>query len=269
VPTVTPAPEQPTSVSVIPAEPSVPWIVLFARVVTATLVVLLVAFHLVVLVIRNPLDLWDKEIREELADRPRLGGRLAHAALADPDDPGLKPEKSYWDSPAFRDCYHKSDRFTWKYTNFIGLEQRWTMFSPPMARKADFLAIRLEFSDGSSELMLSQNEPSNPNSFFRIGGWQVRKLEDYLAYPGEGVLTDRANPERKLWEAFARHAIVRWHSAKPGDPREIDHVVFVRRRVFFLDRVKHPGQRPEEVREPEHRDIAAFDKEGRVLPWLP
>src|SRR5690242_15852205 len=83
------------------------WLVA-TRVARGAAVFAFVGFHLVVLAIRNPLDLWDKDFRQALHELPRWGG----AAAADPD---AKPY-SYWNDETFRERYRKADRFTWVYT---------------------------------------------------------------------------------------------------------------------------------------------------------
>jgi hypothetical protein len=238
--------------NVTPTEPPA-WLVA-TRIARGVAVFAFVGFHLVVLAIRNPLDLWDKEIRQALHELPPRGC----AAAADPD---AEPN-NYWSDKTFRERYKKADRFTWVYTNAVGLEQRWTMFSPPMARKGDFLAVRLQFTDGSQETLYSDNEPRDPTSYFRLGGWQFRKLEDYLAWPGEGALSDARNPERRLWESYARYAIGRWKQARPNDPRQVRSAVFVRRRLYFPE----PGQTHDDVPPPYEKDVATFDADGKLLP---
>jgi hypothetical protein len=204
-----------------------------------TLVFLIVVFHLAVLAVRNPLDLWYKEMRGWLQTHPE------------------KPARSYWDRHG--KSIKLADNFTWKYTNLVGMEQRWCMFSPPLARSAPFLAIRIEFTDGTHEMLLSPNEPESTTSYFRVGGWQTRKLEDYLTWPPGDLLGD---PERPLWEAYARHRLAAWRAARPGDPRTVKRIVFVRRRDYF----PAPGQKPTEVDAPTEKDLVSFDAEGTLLP---
>jgi hypothetical protein len=204
----------------------------FWRGIKGTVVFLIVVFHLVVLAIRNPLDLWYPSIR---------GWITAHAGAS------RAPE-----------YLRLANRFTWKYTNLVGCEQSWDMFSPPVARKADFLAIRFEFTDGSSERVLSSGEP-DPTSFFRVGGWQWRKLEDYLLYPSGRLTTDS---ERLLWEACARHAARTWQARHPDDPRTLAKIVFIRRQIPFPE----PGTDPRQYDPPEETPIVEFDGQGRLLP---
>src|SRR5262249_42363424 len=98
---------QPTP-PVLPCSPS--WPCRFWHGVKTTVVFFIVVFHLVVLAVRNPLDLWNKPIREWVAANECC---------------------SYCS-----DSLDVADRFTLKYTNFVGCEQRWVMFGPPMSRSA-------------------------------------------------------------------------------------------------------------------------------------
>lgn len=254
MPTITRAPQVSPPVP-ISTPPSRPWYLVAWRIVKALLIFLIVAFHLVVLAIRNPMDIWETEIPEGLKAQPAWGG-MAIAAL---DDDTAKAPKSVWEQ--YEDEYYLVDRATWRFINFIGLEQRWTMFSPPMARDAEFLAIRIEFTDGTQELLRSDNEPHNPDCYFRIGGWQGRKLEDYLSSRSKArqIRSDPNDKERKLWEAYARLALRRWRAAKPGDPRQPERIVFVLRCIPFLA----PGEKRKPITETE---LITFDSNGRVLP---
>jgi hypothetical protein len=201
------------------------------RFIKGFLVFVIVVFHLVVLAIRNPLDLWYKPIRNWMQ------------------------EKGTWER--YGERIKLADKFTWKYTNLVGCEQCWSMFSPPVARRAPFLGFRIDFTDGSFETLLSAHEPE-PNSFFRIGGWQRRKLEDYLLYPDDL----KNDPERSLWEAYARVVLRQWHKEHPDDPRKIERIVFLRRRIYF----PKPDSDPTIYDPPTETEIASFDAEGRVLP---
>ena len=79
------------------------------RFVKGFVVFLIVAFHLVVLGVRNPLDLWYKPLRDWME------------------------ETGCWERYGL--AFTRADNFTWKYTNLVGCEQRWVMFSPPMAQR--------------------------------------------------------------------------------------------------------------------------------------
>ena len=229
--------------SATPPVARVPLPLLLWRYFKGAVVLFVVVFHLAVLAVRNPLDLWYKEIRAWMKEHP------------------ADAEQSYWDrfAQTERSPLRVADNFTWKYTNLVGMEQRWVMFTPPMARSAPFLAVRLEFRDGTSEMILSPNEPEDPACYLRVGGWQLRKLEDYLAYPPEDLAGDA---ERSLWEGYALYKLHQWQGARPGDPRVVKRIVFVRRRLYFTE----PNQTYADVEPPSERDLASFDARGNLLP---
>jgi hypothetical protein len=191
----------------------------------------IVAWHLAVLLVRNPLDLWYRPIRDWAKEQP------------------------WWERHG--NTFKRVDTVTWKYANFVGCEQGWCMFSPPMAERAPFLAVRIDFDDGSSELMCSDNEPE-PTSFFRVGGWPLRKLEDRLG----GNCPDEGAPAREwaLHSAYVRAALRRWHQESPDDQRQPRRLVLLRRYIYF----PRPGQ-PPHFDAPYERRLATFYPDGR--PW--
>jgi hypothetical protein len=203
------------------------------RHVRGVLIFLFVTFNLVVLAIRNPLDLWYKPIKEWVQ------------------------KNGWWERHG--ETFKLADRFTWRYTNLVGCEQRWVMFSPPIARRGPFLGFRLEFTDGTWEAIRSDNEPEKLTSFFRIGGWQRRKLEDHLVDPGKNLAND---PERSLWEGYARHVLRHWKHQHPADQRTIASLVFIRRDIDFPP----PDADPSHYDPPIENDVAIFDAEGRLKP---
>jgi hypothetical protein len=226
-----------------PASAALPPHVRAWRYLKGGVVFLVVVFHLAVLAVRNPLDLWYKPLRDWMEKNPEGA------------------ERSYWDRYGRddRSPLRLADNFTWKYTNLVGMEQRWVMFGPPLARSAPFLAVRIEFTDGTTQTLLSPNEPDDPTSFLRVGGWQVRKLEDYLIWPPDDLAHD---PELPVWEAYARYRLAQWRQARPGDPRKVERIVFVRRRVHLPE----PSQSAADVNLPSESDILTFDAQGKLKP---
>ncbi|MFO0877796.1 MAG: hypothetical protein U0840_10620 [Gemmataceae bacterium] len=195
-------------------------------------VFLLVAWHLFFFAFRNPLDLWHKPIYAWLESQPG------------------------WDR--WGRIFIRADDLTYRFANLAGCEQRWVMFCPPMARGAWFLGFRFEFADGSHAVLPSTNEPT-PERFFRLGGWQIRKFEDHLCFPDDNLAR---NPELGLWEAYALEAVRRWKRTHPDDPRQIQQVVMIRRRIAFTG----PEDVPGDYAAPRTEDIARFDAAGRLQP---
>jgi hypothetical protein len=192
---------------------------------------LFVCWHLFFLLVRNPLDLWYTPFKEWCQER------------------GWWPRLEPWVRPV--------DRATGQYGNGLGVEQGWCMFTPPLARSAPFLAARIDFTDGTSEVLRSDNEP-DPTAFFRVGGWRQRKLEEYLVHPDETKLHE--HEELGLWEAYARWSVRRWKARHPEDRRTPRQVALLRRRIYF----PVPGQDPGLYAEPEVYPIGTFDPDGRL-----
>ncbi|MGL4553667.1 MAG: hypothetical protein ACRC33_21095 [Gemmataceae bacterium] len=212
----------------------------FWRYLKATLIFLVVAWHLFFFAVRNPLDLWDDEIVAWLTKR----GYYAREGGGPPRHFNLRP------------AYRFADELTYRFANTAGVEQRWVMFTPPMAQRAPFLSVRFEFDDGSTALVPSPNEPV-PARFFRFGLWQTRKHEDTLLSVPD--LKGDANPEWPMWVQFVRHAVKRWRDRHPADGRAVERVVLVKRTISF----PKPDE-PAGVYGYEEKDLATFGPEGDI-----
>lgn len=237
-----------------PVPPRVPRLVLATRILRFAIVLIVVAFHLAVLAARNPLDLWDKEIRAYLRELPLSGERWGAAAAADLD---VKPPTSCLDDKQFSERFDKADRFSYKFCNGVGLEQDWCMFGAPMARTVKFLAVRLEFEDDTSELIFSPNEPADPTRYFRIGGYQIRKMEGYLMKPSFSDLRDPV--QAQFYEGYARYVARKWQQAHPNDQRKLRSIVFVSRKWRFPE----PNQKYANLPPPHSEDVVIFDAQGK------
>ena len=182
-----------------------PWMWPAAR---NTAVVLFGGWQLVFLCVRNSLDFWYTPIRDWCR------------------------KQEIWDhgvGPVLDPVNDAADQ----YANFNGIDQDWKMFTPPLARSDPFLAVRIVFTDGSDEVLLSDNEP-DPRSFFRFGGWRQRRLEDVVVWGRSPVLS----------AAYVRWSVRRWRERRPDDPRT------PRRVVAPPPRVELPGagDRPRRLR---------------------
>jgi hypothetical protein len=192
----------------------------------STLVCVFVSAHLAILLFRNPIDLWRAPMEEWAKDH-------GCAEVMGP-----------------------IDTWTERYENVLGIEQGWCMFRPPIARNAPFLAARLQFTDGTSELIVSDNERGR--DFLRSGGWRQRKLEDYLVRATPDKLPE--DRELPLWEAYARWRIETWKAQHPGDPRQVERVELVERR-FALSA---PDERPEDTPAPKELAVGTFGPDGKL-----
>jgi hypothetical protein len=201
------------------------------RVLVRAAVVLFVVWQVFFLLVRNPLDLWGDDIKK-----------------------WCKAQPWWW---AAKKPYEKLDQATTRYANLLGIEQGWTMFAPPMARGAPFLAARLEFADGSQEEVYSPNEP-DPARFLRLGGWRQRKLEDFLIKPYPDEISDKE--DLPVWQAYVRWSVRRWRQAHPDDPRQLERVVLVRRWITFPG----PNDAPTVFGEPDVREVGRFNPDGSL-----
>jgi len=133
------------------------------------------------------------------------------------------------------------DDATRHYGNFNGIDQDWRMFTPPLSRSAVFLAARVEFTDGSDDVVLSEGEP-DPHGFFRFGGWRQRKLEYELAYKDPADLA--SDEDLPLCQASARRFLRRWRDGHPDDQRTPARVVLLRRSIDLPKPGADPGAFP-------------------------
>ena len=208
-----------------------PWLWSAAR---NTAVALFVGWQLFFLFVRNPLDFWYKPIKSWCEDQ---GIWTRHVG------PWLDPV----------------DDATRHYGNFNGIDQDWRMFTPPLSRSAVFLAARVEFTDGSDEVVLSEEEP-DPRSFYRFGGWRQRKLEYQLAYKTAADLP--SDDDLPLCEAYARRSLRRWRDAHPDDPRTPARVVLLRREIAL----PAPGTDPTAFPPADVSVIGTFLPDGSLAP---
>lgn len=109
------------------------------------------------------------------------------------------------------------------YEAMACLDQSWGMFSSPLSRSTPFVAGKIEFADGSSELILSPNEPTDPTHYWRFGQARLRKLESHLLGDLEGTY------EYGLLRRFAEEVMKQWRGANPTDNRQPVAVVILRR----------------------------------------
>jgi len=205
---------------------------LWPRTKTAA-VVLFVGWQLFFLFVRNPLDFWYTPIK------------------------AWCEEKKIWQG--VKVVLDPVDDATRHYGNFAGIDQNWRMFVPPMARSASFLAARIEFTDGTDELIRSDNEP-DPLSYFRFGGWRERKLEDYLVSKTPEELP--GDDELPLWEAYARCSVRRWRERYPDDLRTPARVVLLRRVITFPE----PSENPSVYEEAAVSTVGVFHPDGSLAP---
>jgi len=194
-------------------------------------VFLFVCWNLVFLALRNPLDL-GSEAWERWASR-----------------------RWWWPG------WNAADRATRRYATTCGLEQGWSMFSPPLWRSASFPLAGLEFDDGSADVVRSPNDLPPNSPYLRVGGWRQRKLEDeYIVNQARFDRYRRTNAsDLLLWQAYVRYAVRRWRAAHPDDPRRVIAVRLLRRHIDF----PQPDEPPTHFTEAEPELIGVFEPDGR------
>lgn len=122
-----------------------------------------------------------------------------------------------------------------KYERYLSLDQAWGMFTSPLFRSLPFPAVRITFSDGSSELVRSTNEPDDLSRFVRIGGWRLRKLEHTFVTERIQLEGDYRQPiQRRLAQSY----LARWRQAHPDDPRTPVRLTLVKREFT----IPQPGE---------------------------
>jgi hypothetical protein len=188
----------------------------------------LVVWHLLFLLVRNPLD-----SRGEKA--------------------------STWSAPSgwtfLERAWQQLDQATTSYGNCLRIEQGWTLFTAPLSRDGEFLTVRLVFADGERVRIPSENEVDPTAFYLRRGGFRQRKLEDYIGY-----LASR-NIDSPLVAAQVRARVARWSRRHPDDRRPPERVELVRSRYVF----PQPGADPHGVVGPIEETLAAFDAAGQPL----
>jgi hypothetical protein len=209
-------------------------------------VVLFVSWHLFAMLVRNPLDLWYKEIKGWAEKQPWWGEQASE------DD---KEKKKPW--PTVGSTFKSIDWITESYDCFTGAEQGWTMFGSPLAGGVNFLTVQLEFTDDTTEEIRSENE-YDPTSYFRVGLARVRKLEDGLS----GTKADdiRSSSNRPTFEALVRWKLRAWRLRNPDDKREVKRILLVKRRITF----PRPGEDPTHFEKATTTEYAEFDANGNL-----
>jgi hypothetical protein len=220
------------------------------RIVKIIAVTTFVVWHLFFLTYRNFADLWGEEVAKKAAvEKTNWETEWKHSD-------GGRLSQSYAAMKFWQACFDVTEekeaaRITRRYGAFLGQEQGWCMFAAPLARKAFFPAVRIHFSDGSTEDLHSGNEP-DPNSYRRFGGFRQRKLEDYIAYG------NAQGEEAAVWSNYTLWVYRHWRAAHPDDHRELKWLQLRARRIDF----PAPDQQ-RDFPEPDSWEIALYDADGR------
>ena len=72
-------------------------------------------------------------------------------------------------------------RVTQRWEALTGQAQNWQLFAPDVVGVIPFLAVELHWDDGRPpQTLRSDNEPADPDRFFRVGGFRLRRYESTL-----------------------------------------------------------------------------------------
>lgn len=110
------------------------------------------------------------------------------------------------------------ERLTRRWEELTGQAQNWQLFAPDVADVVAFLAVELRWDDDRLPpgtvapdnppppvLLLSENEPADPNRFFRLGHYRLRRYEstiDVAPPPGQPF-----GPHGEVWAALVERAV--------------------------------------------------------------
>jgi hypothetical protein len=183
-----------------------------------------------------------KDKRTELGPGPRQ----AAEALA----PGWPEEKGHlWHA---LEHLTKTDKM-WAETT--GQFQIWSLFAPTIGRECVFPAVELRWDDDAEpELLLSEQEPVNLESYFRVGKFRMRRYENMLVITLRPEADETPEKTRERWsEAIHSHVAdyadiiqgyLRWRvgqaaARRPGRPPP-RQMILQFRRYYINDYDKAP-----------------------------
>ncbi len=97
-----------------------------------------------------------------------------------------------------------------KYGQFTEQPQRWSLFAPNIRTQSTFLALELRFDDFENSLwLLSDNEPVDTKSFFRVGGNRLRGIEQNLEINFAFSLDETEEVARERWREQIQEKLAR------------------------------------------------------------
>ena len=222
--------------------PEDPWWRLMRR-LRIVAITLFVCWHLFFLLFRNVFDLWETELVENGLKKiawwyhPIAVVPWAETPAPDATDEEIEEARNAKVEIHAHWIFRKFDNITYRYGHFFGLEQGWSMFTPPLARSAPFIVADLVMTDDSTARVPSPNLPDVEqragvtSGYIRLGGWRQRKLEDQLVNENPETVGGKSDPQ--LFPAYVRWCIRRWKEKNTDDPREVKQVNLVRLRIYF------------------------------------
>ena len=115
-----------------------------------------------------------------------------------------------WVEPIHKTIYPA----TKAYERLLELDQGWIMFASPVARTVSYASLRVVLEDRMRIELRSTNEPPDKRSFFRLGDYRIRRIEDKLIAKGGINRTLRG-----LMERYVAYKLAAWRDHSAGLPK--------------------------------------------------
>jgi hypothetical protein len=179
------------------------------------------------------------------------------------------------------DALEKADSTCERWQELTGQPQRWSLFAPEVADDIWFMGVNIhqfeidpsrskddKTAEGYNFTYLSDNEPADPNRFFRVGLFRIRRYEMALEVhlydnssqtaeeQAETWRDDIRTKVRKYWdnmEAYLRYRLQCFKRLHPDLPEPRELILTVRHYV-----IPPPEKSPFRWDEPEEVPIARW-----------
>jgi hypothetical protein len=171
--------------------------------------------------------------------------------------PGLPDERGHvWN---LLDHLAKTDRI---WSDLTGQAQTWSLFAPTIGRECVFPALELGWHDDAQagpvlhapESVLSENEPSDPEHYLRIGNFRLRRYENNIALTLRPYADETPEETNERWRDAIRAHVTDYakiiqgylrlrlseQSQRPHGIEQPRQVILVMRRYHINDYEKAP-----------------------------
>ncbi|MFL5241794.1 MAG: hypothetical protein ACJ8FY_06775 [Gemmataceae bacterium] len=164
-----------------------------------------------------------------------------------------------------------------RWQELTGQPENWSLFAPNVSNDIWFVRVEMDWRDSDSSApdgalqpvsCFSENEPPDPNRFFRVGRFRIRRyemtVEAHVYKEADKLPEDRAadwrdtirEKVRKDWDnmqAYLHYRLRRFHEQRPDLPTPRQLVLIVRHYV-----IPPPSQAPFSWEVPEEVPIARW-----------
>ena len=96
-----------------------------------------------------------------------------------------------------------------EWSQLTGQDQKWALFAPAIARECVFPAIELRW-ENESQLVLSDYEPTDLNSYFRAGSYRLQRYERNLALTLAPLDGETSTKTAERWREEIRAFVTEW-----------------------------------------------------------